>query len=196
MLNYILERKNYLILVFTLVYLLVFTINAFFQQNFEFLYYTVLMVVLISVVLYLNKFLHLAFFILFNLSLLGFFHLLGGNLYFGPIRLYDFYFVEGFIKYDNIVHTYAMFIVTITLYSLFSDYIDERIRQRYSIFALMLILMALGMGSINELAEFFAVLAFGVTRQVGDYFNNAFDLLFNTIGAIVATIVIYFYRER
>lgn len=196
MIDYLVKKKNHLVLLFTIVYTVAFTVNAFFWANFEFLYYTVLMLILIYIIVLLNKRLHLAFFILSNLSLLGFFHLLGGNFYLAQTRLYDFYFLQGVIRYDNLVHTYATFIATLTLYSLLSNFIDDTIRRRYPLFAFGLILMALGMGAINELLELFAVLAFGVTQQVGDYFNNAFDLLFNTIGAVVATIIIYFYIER
>lgn len=196
MLNFLVRKKNYLILFFTIAYLAAFTVNAFFWANFEFLYYTVVMVGLISLIIFLNKRLHLAFFILVNLSLLGFLHLLGGNLYLGEIRLYDFYVIPYLFRYDNVIHTYATFIATITLYSLIGDYIDERLRRKYFLFALGLVFMALGMGVINELLELFAVLIFGVTEKVGDYFNNAFDLFFNTIGAIAATVVIYFYLER
>ncbi|OGY45241.1 MAG: hypothetical protein A3J62_03890 [Candidatus Buchananbacteria bacterium RIFCSPHIGHO2_02_FULL_38_8] len=196
MLDYFVKQKNYLILIFTVAYLAVFTVNAFIASNFEFLYYTVLMTVLIYLVVVMNKRLHLAFFILVNLSLLGFLHLLGGNFYFYETRLYDFFFVPGVIRYDNIVHTYGTFIATLALYSLLADFIDGRIRQRYFIFALILVLMAIGIGTLNELGEFLAVLFFGAAEEVGGYFNNALDLFFNTLGSILATIVIYIYRER
>jgi len=196
MLDYLVKKKNHLILIFTIVYLVAFTANAFFWGNFEFLYYISLMVVLIFLIIIFNKQLHLAFFILFNLSILGFLHLLGGNFYFWDLRLYDLYFIEGFIRYDNVIHTYATFIGTIALYSLLSNFIDERIRQRYIIFSIILILMAIGMGTIVELVEFLAVVFFNAQERVGGYFNNALDLFFNTVGAIAATIIIYFYLER
>ncbi|MFA6255062.1 MAG: hypothetical protein WC675_03445 [Patescibacteria group bacterium] len=196
MIDFLFQRKNYLILIFTVAYLIAFTVNAIIWANFEFLYYTVLMVVIIYLVITLTKKLHLGFFILFNLSILGFLHLLGGNFYLGSVRLYDFYLISGIIRYDNFIHTYATFIATLTLYSLLFDFVDERIRQNYPIFALILVLMAIGLGAINELVELFAVVAFGVAEKVGGYFNNALDLLFNTIGAILATVVIHFYLER
>ncbi len=113
MINYFVKNKNYLILVFNLVYLAVFTINALIHANLEFLYYTILMVALIYLIVMVNKQLHLAFFILVNLSILGFLHLLGGNFYLGATRLYDHYLVMGAIRYDNIVHTYGTFIITL-----------------------------------------------------------------------------------
>lgn len=196
MLDYLAKRKNGLILVFTLVYLVGFTIIAFIRTNFEFLYYTFSIVIIIFIVIKITKRLYLDFFILFNLSILGFLHLLGGNFYLNDLRLYDFYLIPGIFRYDNFVHIYATFIATLALYSLLSDFIDERVRQRYLIFALILILMGMGLGVIVELVELGAVLFLNAGQQVGNYYNNAFDLFFNTIGASLAMVVVYFYRER
>jgi len=189
------KNKNWLILIFTIFYLIAFTFNAFAQHNFEFLYYTILMTALIYIIVAVNKQLHLAFFILVNLSILGFLHLLGGNFYLANIRLYDFFVVQGVIRYDNIIHTYGTFIATLTLYSLFSDFIDKRVKQQPSIFSFMLVLMATGIGAANEVLEFFAVVFLGAQEQVGGYFNNALDLVFNILGSILACVVIYIYQN-
>lgn len=193
---FITGKKNYLILVFTIVYLAAFTFHGVLNANFEFLYYTVLLSFLIYLVIYLHQRLHLGFFILFNLSLLGFLHLLGGNLYLGELRLYDYYFIPGVFKYDNMIHAYATFIGTLALYSLLISQFRTPVKKRFPVLALLLILMAIGMGTIVELVEFFAVIIFGVAEQVGDYYNNTLDLLFNFLGSIVATVIIYFYQYR
>ena len=190
------RRSDYLIFIFTVGYVVAFAGNAFLQANFEFLYYILLMVGLIYLAVIVNRHLHLAFFIIINLSILGFLHLLGGNLYLGGIRLYDYYFIHGVIRYDNLIHAYGTFIATLTLYSLLVNFIDERARRSYFLFYLMLVLMAIGIGTIVELIELFAVVFLGATQQVGDYFNNALDLLFNTLGSALACTVLYLYRSR
>ncbi len=196
MLNHFVDKKNTLIFLFTIGYLAAFTINAIIQQNYEFLYYTVVMMALILFTLRLHQILHLAFFILFNLSILGFLHLLGGNAMIGDTRLYDFYFIPDILKYDNVVHTYATFIATLALYSMLTFVFAERTRTHYLAFSFILVLMAIGLGTLNELVEFFAVLMFDVQEEVGGYFNNSLDLFFNTIGSLIATLVIYFYLQR
>ena len=193
MIDYLNKHKNYLVLAFTIVYLLAFTLNGVSKADYEFLYYTILITVVIIVVTTIHQKLHLASFILVNLSMLGFIHLMGGNMYIEGVRLYDIYFIPGIIRYDNIVHTYGTFIGTLSLYSLLAMYIDPAIRRRYPIFAMLLIMMAIGMGTIVELVEFLAVVLFGVADKVGDYFNNTLDLFFNTLGASLATVMIYFY---
>ncbi len=196
MFGFLFKQKNNLILIFTVAYLLAFTVNALIEQNFEFLYYTVMMVILIFLVLHINKFLHLAFFIILNISILGFLHLFAGNFYIQDLRLYDFYIIPGIFRYDNFVHIYATFIGTLTIYSLLSNFIDERIKRRYFVFSSILILIGMGLGAVVELIEFSAVLFLDASNQVGDYYNNAFDLFFNTIGASLAMVVVYFYSEQ
>ena len=54
----------------------------------------------------------------------------------------------------------------------------------------------MGFGALNEVVEFAAVAFFGQTG-VGGYWNTALDLVFNMLGAIVATIFIhYYYRPK
>lgn len=195
-LNFFTRRQNYLILIFTLVYMTAFTAYALWNANNEFLYYTIMIVLMIYLVLTVDKRLRLAPFIILNLSLLGFFHLLGGNYYVGNTRLYDYWIVPNHFRYDNFVHTYGSFIATLTLYSMIANFVDEKLKKNHVVFSLILILMAAGIGTFVELFELSAVVFLGAGDQVGGYFNNAFDLFFNLIGAILASIVIYFYRER
>ncbi|OGY47818.1 MAG: hypothetical protein A2663_02935 [Candidatus Buchananbacteria bacterium RIFCSPHIGHO2_01_FULL_46_12] len=197
MLNYFIDRKNYLILFFTLAYIAAFSARGLALSNYEFLYYTALMIAMIFLGVKVARRLHLAFFILVNLSVWGFLHLLGGNFYLsGGVRLYDFYLIPNFFRYDNFIHLYASFIITLALYSLLDNFTHEQIRRRYWLFSFILILMAAGLGTFVELAELLAVIALGATGQVGDYFNNAFDLFFNLFGAVLATIIVYYYQER
>ena len=47
----------------------------------------------------------------------------------------------------------------------------------------------MGLGSLNEIIEFAAVLSFENTN-VGGYVNTALDLCFNTLGAITAMLFV------
>ena len=195
MLDQILQSKNKLILVFTIAYLTAFTFNGILNANFEFLYYTFLISFFIYIVVVIHQRLLLAFFILFNMSVLGFLHLLGGHYHLDTLRLYDLYFIPGVFRYDNFVHAYASFIGTLALYSLFINFTHESIKKRFYLFALIIVLMSMGVGTVVEMAEFSAVVVFEATQQVGGYYNNALDLVFNSLGAMLAMVVIYFYRN-
>ena len=59
----------------------------------------------------------------------------------------------------------------------------------------LIVLGGMGIGALNEIIEFAAVVIFGQTG-VGGYWNTALDLVFNLLGAIAATIFIHFYYRR
>ena len=52
------------------------------------------------------------------------------------------------------------------------------------LFFVLLVFASIGIGAINEIAEFIPVL-FLENTGVGDYFNTLWDIVFNTLGALV-----------
>jgi hypothetical protein len=134
----------------------------------------------------LHKRILFAGYITVGLSLLGLLHILGGKVYIEGIRLYDFYLIPGIIKYDNFVHATASFIFSFMSYALIKPFIDPELKVRPFMLYLIIFLTTMGIGSINEVIEYFAVIYLNVENWVGDYFNNARDLVFNAIGSIVA----------
>jgi hypothetical protein len=53
----------------------------------------------------------------------------------------------------------------------------------------------MGLGAVNEVIEFAAVLLLPNTN-VGGYMNTGWDLVANMVGSLVAAVLIYFGRER
>lgn len=78
-----------LMLHFTIAYLLFFTTLSLIKKNFEFLYYTSVISILIFIIVLYHKKMHLSVHIIGSLTALGAMHIFGGNLYFGETRLYD-----------------------------------------------------------------------------------------------------------
>ena len=76
------QRKTELkfMLYFTIGYLLYFTVLSIIKGNYEFLYYTIIMAILISIVVLYHKRIHLSTHVLFGLTILGALHMLGGSL--------------------------------------------------------------------------------------------------------------------
>jgi uncharacterized membrane protein YjdF len=56
--------------------------------------------------------------------------------------------------------------------------------------------IALGIGSLNEILELGAVVLLGAQEIVGDYFNNAMDLVFNQIGSVTAVFFIHHSNKK
>ncbi len=189
--------KLKLMLYFTLFYLVVFTAISLFNKNYEFLYYTLVMSLLVFLVVLYHKKLHLTTAIIFGLTIVGAMHIFGGNVYILGTRLYEFWLIPGVFKYDNLVHLIGTFVAAFIAYSLLFPHLDKKLKHSKFLLSLVLILIASGIGAFNEVLELFAVVFLGATKQVGDYLNNAFDLLFNLIGAAIASIyIVYYYRRK
>ena len=182
--------------VFTAAYAVFFFAHSFFMQNFEFMFYSVVILVLLAVLINVYRRFAFSEWIIISLSIFGLLHLAGGNIYIYGVRLYDFPIAGNLFHFDNVVHTTGIFLTTIILYNLISPFIDQRVKDKYIIFYFLLILMALGIGSLNEIIELIAVLYLRAGQGVGNYLNNAFDIVFNAFGSTVATVVIHWTEAK
>jgi len=61
--------------------------------------------------------------------------------------------------------------------------------------AILVVLMGLGLGALNELVEFVAVVTIPETN-VGGYKNTLWDLVFDLIGAVLAVILLTYRRAQ
>lgn len=190
------EKELKLILIFTCVYLIFFILLAIVRKNYEFVFYIAVICLLTIIIILHHKELHLKPTIVYGLSVIGLMHLAGGNLRFNEIRLYDMYLFQNFIRYDQIVHTFGFFIATFVSYNLIRPYLDLRIKHHPLVLSIILILTASGFGAINEVLEFAAVIFLGAAQAVGDYYNNAWDLVFNLLGTIAACFFIHPYHKK
>ncbi|MDO8667926.1 MAG: DUF2238 domain-containing protein [bacterium] len=183
-----LKRNDRLVVFFTFFYLVFFILYAIARSNYEFIFYSLIFLLLIELVIYIHKQIKLPAFIVIGLSLLGFMHILGGNIFIDGVRLYDKIFLLGLIRYDNLVHIIGSILGTFVLHELFCFLtVKETIIER-RLYYLSLLLMGFGVGLINEIVELVAVVFLNAQDGVGDYLNNAIDLIYNSIGVIIAVI--------
>jgi len=189
------NQKASLVFYFTVFFLLFFTTQAILTKNYEFIFYTLFLSLINILIIFAYKNFNLPLPMVISLSLIGIMHMAGGNLYVGHTRLYDYWFIKDVLRYDNIVHFIATFTVTIIAYNLLYPYLKNNIKKNPFICYTLFVLLALGIGGINEIIEFFAVLFFNAASRVGDYMNNSLDFFFNLVGAIASCIFIYF-RNR
>lgn len=184
------EKIEKFVVYFTFFYISIFSINALIRGNAEFIYYTAVMLLSITIIFLINRHFHFYPVVLISLSLLGLLHLLGGNAYIGDIRLYDLFFIPGIFKFDNFVHMIGSGIMTMLAFAMLHPILADDFKGQDAYFILLLVLIAMGMGAINEIIEFIAVLIFDVSEQVGGYTNTLLDLIFNTIGSIIVAVVL------
>lgn len=185
-----LGRNDLLVVFFILFYLVFFTIYAVAKGNYEFIFYSLVFLLLFELGIYVHKKIQLPAFIIIGLSGLGFMHILGGNISLAGTRLYDEIFLFGLIRYDNIVHFVGSILGAFVLNELFGFIIEQGAMVERRLYYLSLFLMSLGVGLINEIVELMAVVFLNAQAGVGDYLNNAIDLVYNSIGIIVAIIIL------
>ena len=189
------EKKSFLVLIFTIFYTILFIFLAIRIDNMEFVFYILFeSIILIFLILYYKK-VHLSLFMLVLISLLLFMHFAGGNFFINGTRLYDVMY-KDIIRYDNIVHFLWGFVFTFIAYNILVPHLDKKVKHNSFLFAAILVLITSGGGALVEIQEFLGVVFFEAAKGVGSYVNNALDLVYNSIGAIIASIILVKYHRK
>ncbi|MBS3072842.1 DUF2238 domain-containing protein [Candidatus Pacearchaeota archaeon] len=203
-----LRKGEWLLVFFNLFYILLFSLYYFRIQNYEFLWYVVVLVfffLLIGLTLRKTNFDYL---ILWGLSLWGFLHMAGGGVWIGDgfwifnangvlytldiMHLFDI--GDTFVlKFDQFVHAFGFASTTLVAWHLLKPYLNNK--TSYKIIYLLLFAIAMGAGALNEIVEFIAVVV-APSTGVGGYYNTALDLVFNGIGSIIALFIVHFYYRK
>jgi hypothetical protein len=168
--------------------------------NKEFLFYIVTMLVLIASVMSIHRRMPWRGEQLWALSVWGLAHMAGGLwplpetslIDDGQRVLYSLWLVAGWLKYDQLVHAYGFAITTWLCWHGLHQHLLARSCQQVTPTVGLLTLAAaggMGFGALNEVIEFIAVLTIPHTN-VGGYENTGWDLVFNLIGCLIASIMI------
>ncbi len=116
-------------------------------------------------------------------------HILGGLLVVGPAVLYSFTLVPiigepyQILKYDQVVHLYCYFVIALLVYRIVKQITRPDIS--FTVLATIVVLTACGIGMLNEVVEFLAVVSLPQTN-VGGYENTLLDIVANLLGALLA----------
>lgn len=162
-----------------------------YQQNLEFVFYGAMMIGFIWLVLFMDRRVCFHSMTLWLLAIWGLLHLAGGNV---PIpqsiaepghsgALYNMRLAPWLPKFDQIVHAFGFASATLASYEAISAHFGRALVLRFPVLV-FLFLVAMGLGAMNEVVEFAAVLLMPETN-VGDYRNNSWDLVCNGIGSFL-----------
>lgn len=194
-----LTKGHWVLLAFTALYILGFGAYFVLAGNAEFLWYVAVMV---GLVIFIGTTLHRSRFslpLLWALSVWGLLHMAGGGVRMGDGVLYAQvlipFVIDGektILKYDQFVHAYGFGVAALALLSIFRRWVGTSVGPRA--LAATAVLASMGLGVINEIVEFSAVVALSNTG-VGGYYNTALDLVFNTLGALLAVGGYYAFRR-
>ena len=186
-------RTEWAVLATTLAYIAVFGAIFMSTGNREFLWYVITLLILVALVGVGQRKAAFPSAILWSLSLWGFVHMAGGGVPVGDSVLYAHVvlpiFQAGevvFLRYDQLVHFYGFAITAWLLWHLLRRHFPE-MDGSTSIYVFAA-LGSMGLGAVNEMIEFAAVVMFPQTN-VGGYVNTALDLVFNAGGATAAMVI-------
>ena len=193
------SKTEWTILFVNVLYLVLFAFHLFSRGNFEFVWYIFIMFILIGVFSFLHKKYNFSTLTLWGLTLWGFAHMLGGSTILGEPRIYGRVLIDLFttgdttvFRYDHLLHFYFYVVMTSVIYQIAKGYF--RPGANWKVVALLIVFASMGVGAFNEIIEFLPVLFLAETG-VGGYFNVAWDIVFNTLGALVAIVYISLKRK-
>lgn len=203
MFNLKLKKGEWFLVLFNLIYVIIFATYYVSIKNYEFLWYVLVLVfffVLIGGTLRKTNF---SYMVLWGLSIWGFLHMVGGGVRIGDGVLYALHLIPIFdrggdffiLKFDQVVHAFGFCVATLVGWELIRPSLNKTGKVNYKIVYLLLVCIGMGLGALNEIVEFMAVVIFPNTG-VGGYENTALDLVFNMIGSVIAIGIIHLRRKK
>ena len=194
------DRQKWALLIFNGLYVAGFAIYFVAIRNYEFLWYVAIVIFFLTLVYATLRRSAFPPHILWGLSLWGLLHMAGGGIRIGDHVLYGQILVpfigageSAVLKYDQAVHAFGFMVATLVVFHLLRPQLAAAPNWKMVYFAAAL--AGMGLGALNEIVEFIPV-ALGLPTGVGGYFNTALDLLFNSIGAVIAVAFIHMQRLR
>ncbi len=182
---------------FTVLYLLIASYFSIQSSNIEFIYYIGVVLILALVVIAVHLRVKLSRGVIWALSIWGLLHMIGGLvpvpegfLYDGENSVfYSLWIIPEILKYDHVIHVYGFAVATWVCWEALRTTLKVKKPTAGVLFAVAL--MGIGLGAVNEVVEFFAVLLIPNTN-VGGYINTGWDMVSNGVGAVISVIMIRF----
>jgi hypothetical protein len=196
------DRRILPVALFTALYTSAALIGVLVTGNREFLFYLGVMVVLVMAVWAVDRSVRLSAGALWALSLWGLAHMVGGLVPVpagwpvavdGQAVVYSLWIIPERIKYDQVVHAWGFGTTTWVCWQGLRAALQRRGAEAVPTGGLLVLAAAagLGFGALNEVIEFAATLLVPDTN-VGGYRNTGWDLVANTVGALIAIMLIRF----
>ncbi len=183
-----LTRREWVIAGVNLAYTTVFTLLAFRRENYEFVMYAGVVILIFALILAKQPVVRFDGVILWGLTLWGLAHMAGGNIPVSDGVLYSVQLIPRVLRYDQFVHWFGFGTATLVCFHLLRPCLREE-AVGGGVLWFLVIMMGIGVGALNEIVEFAAVLLMPETG-VGGYENTLWDLVFNTLGAATAVVLI------
>ncbi len=185
-------RTQIMLLFGNIAYLLIFGILFAGRKNYEFLIYVVTVALFMLFVARLHLRYNFSTGLLMGLSGWGLMHMLGGFIIIDGRVLYAYQLIPVVLRYDQFVHAFGFGFSTLLGYYILRPSLCEK--PKWVAVSILLVLIGMGIGAVNEIVEFVAVKTVPETN-VGGYDNTMLDLIFNTVGAVLAVSYVNLKRK-
>ncbi len=187
---------------FVLLYLGTGLLLAFRYLNLEFVFYAATVALQIALLLYIDRRVQFSPLVLWGLAIWGLLHFAGGLMPIPesitepdrPANLYNMRLFPWFPKFDQLVHAYGFGFTVLLCHEALCVRLKRHLPLDATV-ASILFLCAMGLGAMNEVIEFIAVLLMPETN-VGGYHNTGWDLVSNGVGAIIALLFLTRRKSR
>lgn len=192
-----LKKGHWFIVLFTIAYVLAYSIYYLSIRNYEFLWYILVLAFFFGLIFFTLERSKLDYFLLWGLSIWGLLHMSGGGVIVGGDVLYNLKLFHLFdigdtyvLKFDQVVHVFGFFVTALVAFHVLKEQVKGK--PNWILIYIASALISIGLGTVNEIIEFIATI--GITEvNVGGYYNTLLDLISNAIGAFLA---IFFMRIR
>lgn len=187
-------KRRVALIAFTVLYAAGFYLWYVVQGNHEFVWYLLEFLCFIVIAAVVLKFFPgFPDSLLALISLAGLLHVIGGLDLEGQrvygmhlLALYDGGTPDAYIfKYDQLIHMMGFGIAALAFRALLVQFAPTIHALPRNIVA---VLAAMGLGALNEVSEFAAILMFHRTG-VGGYYDVSLDLIFNMLGALLFVLI-------
>ena len=187
------RRELYPPFIATIAMLLIFTVIFLLRSNYEFVFYVVVVVFFVILLAVSDRHVKYPVWLIWLLFTWAALHMAGGGVVINGHVLYAQMLINLvgepylILKYDQPVHAFGFAVATLVMFYVMKPHL----KPGYGHFAIGLTAFAagIGLGAVNEIVEFFAVVVMPSTN-VGGYYNLALDLVSNAVGALFAVLLI------
>ena len=158
-----------------------------------------MIIALLALIFYTKDRVHYPMLCLWGLTLWALMHMAGGTIYLGDTRLYELILIPisdkyEIFKYDQFVHILGFGVATYIFYGVLRSILRKDL-QKWTALSIIVVMVGLGIGALNEVIEFI-ITVIAPSTGVGGYINTSLDLVADLIGAIGALIVIRINEKR
>ena len=186
-----LRKDQWPILAVNICYLLAAAVFYLSKENYEFLLYIGVIVFFFVLIIATNRRVRYPNHILWGLTAWGVLHMSGGGIQIGDHVLYGQILIPvsetyEVFRFDQFVHIVGFGVATLLMHHLLVPLLRPDIKEKTAL-SIVVVMAGLGVGALNEIVEFLAVVLVPETG-VGGYINTSLDLVSDLVGAVLALV--------